>query len=65
MGVLHSTHPMQQASSKWISQASSVVHAWHVVPTFLTFDNPHNSIYFDLVSDQDLKGYLMHVALEE
>jgi hypothetical protein len=51
MGVLHSTHPMQQASSKWISQASSgvdaVVHAWHVVPTFLTFDNPHNSVYFD------------------
>jgi len=31
MGVLHSTHPMQQASSKWFSQASSgvdaVVHA--------------------------------------
>jgi hypothetical protein len=47
MGVLHSTHPMQQPSSKWISQASSGVHAWHVVPTFLTFDNPHNLVYFD------------------
>jgi hypothetical protein len=40
MGVLHSTHPMQQASSKWISQAPSgvdaVIHAWHVLSTFLT-----------------------------
>jgi len=25
----------------------AIVHAWHVVPTFLTFDNSHNSIYFD------------------
>jgi len=25
----------------------AIVHAWHVVPTFLTFDNPHNSVYFD------------------
>jgi hypothetical protein len=51
MGVLHFTHPMQQASSKWFSQASSdidaVVHTWHVVPTFLTFDDPQNSVYFD------------------
>jgi len=51
MGVLHSRHPMQQAPSKWFSQASSgvdaVVHAWHVVWTFLTFDDPHNSVYFD------------------
>jgi hypothetical protein len=51
MGVLHSTHPMQQASSKWISQAPSgvdaVIHAWYVLSIFLTFDNPHNSIYFD------------------
>jgi hypothetical protein len=42
---------MQQASSKWISQASSVVHAVihasHVVLTFLTFDNPRNLVYFD------------------
>jgi hypothetical protein len=28
MGVLHSTHPMQQASSKWFSQASSGVDAF-------------------------------------
>jgi uncharacterized membrane protein len=45
MGVLHSTHPMQQSFSKWNSQASSavdaVVHAWHVVPTFLTLYNAH------------------------
>jgi len=51
MGVLNSTHPMEQASSKWFSQASSgvdaVVHAWHVVTTFVTVDNPHNSVYFD------------------
>jgi hypothetical protein len=51
MGVLHSTHPMKQASSKWISQAFSgvdaVVHAWDVVSTFSTFDNLHNSVYFD------------------
>ncbi len=44
-------NPMQQASSKWISQASSVVHAVihasHVVLTFLTFDNPRNLVYFD------------------
>jgi hypothetical protein len=37
-GVLHSTHPMQQASSKWISRPLSgvdaLIHAWHVVPTF-------------------------------
>jgi hypothetical protein len=53
MGVLHSTYPMHQASSKWISQALSgvdaAIHAWHVdvLPTFLTSDNSHNSIYFD------------------
>jgi hypothetical protein len=51
MGVLHSTHPMQQSFSKWNSQASSavdaVVHAWHVVPTFLTLYNAHNSVCFD------------------
>jgi len=51
MGVLHSTHPTQQASSKWFSQAFSgvdaVVHAWHVVLTFLTSDDPHSSVYFD------------------
>jgi len=45
MGVLHSTHPMQQVFLKWISQAPSgvdaVIHAWHVLPTFLTFDNFH------------------------
>jgi uncharacterized membrane protein len=45
MGVLHSTHPMQQSFSKWNSQASSavdaVVHAWHVVPTFLTLYDAH------------------------
>jgi hypothetical protein len=42
---------MQQASSIWFSQASSgvdaVVHAWHVVPTFVTFDDPQNSVSFD------------------
>jgi hypothetical protein len=27
MGVLHSTHPMQQSFSKWNSQASSAVDA--------------------------------------
>jgi len=51
MRVLHSTHPMLQAGSKWFSEAScgvdAVVHAWHVVPTFLTFDDSHNSVYFD------------------
>jgi hypothetical protein len=45
MGVLHSTHPMEQSFSKWNSQASSavdaVLHAWHVVPTFLTLYNAH------------------------
>jgi len=50
-GVLQSTHLMKQASSKWISQVSSDIdagdHAWHVMSTFLTFDNSHNLIYFD------------------
>jgi len=51
MGLLHSTHAMQQASKKWFSQASSsidaIVHGPHAVQTFLTFDDPHNSVYFD------------------
>jgi hypothetical protein len=42
---------MQQASSKWIAQApfgvDAVIHAWHVLSTFLTFDNPYNLVYFD------------------
>jgi hypothetical protein len=29
------------------SGVDAVVHAWHVVPTFLTFDDPHSSVYFD------------------
>ncbi len=51
IGVLQSTHPMKQASSKWIFQVSSgadaVGHAWYVLSTFLTFNNFHNLIYFD------------------
>jgi hypothetical protein len=51
MGVLHSTHAMQQASKKWFSQVSSgvdaVVHARHAVRSFLSFDDPHNSVFLD------------------
>jgi len=29
------------------ARLDDVGHAWHVVPTFLTFDDPHDSVYFD------------------
>jgi hypothetical protein len=34
-------------SSPFWGGGDAVIHAWYVLSTFLTFDNPHNSVYFD------------------